>query len=85
MGKKSYIIAYGFLVVLGPFGAHHFYLNNYLFGLLYLLTGGFFGIGVVMDIFLLPLYVWVYNRYFVEDWNMIWSKIGRCVSKKLSC
>ncbi len=37
-------------VVLGLFGAHYFYVRRYGMGLLYLFTGGLFGIGYIFDI-----------------------------------
>ncbi|GAA0489763.1 hypothetical protein Ade02nite_24820 [Paractinoplanes deccanensis] len=52
---KEVGIAYLFLIFLGGFGAHHFYLGKTGRGLLWLFTfGGFFGIGCLIDLFTLP-------------------------------
>lgn len=49
---------------LGLFGAHHFYLQRYLNGGLYVGTLGMFGIGWIFDWFRLPV---LYERYAAED------------------
>ncbi len=49
-GRTDYGIAWLLLFFLGLFGVHRFYLNKVLTGILYLLTGGLFGIGVIYDI-----------------------------------
>lgn len=38
---------------LGIFGAHKFYERKYFMGILYFLTFGFFGIGWILDIYIL--------------------------------
>ena len=54
MGKL--ILAYLFLIFLGTFGAHRFYLGRYWSGLAYALTGGLCGLGLVFDFFIgLPI------------------------------
>ena len=35
----------------GWLGAHRFYCRRYVTGFLYLISGGFFGIGVIIDLF----------------------------------
>jgi TM2 domain-containing membrane protein YozV len=58
---KSKGLAYFFWFFLGLFGAHKFYLNKIGVGLLYLFTGGVFGIGWLIDLFTLSGQVDVYN------------------------
>lgn len=50
-GRYSYATGWLLLVFLGLFGAHHFYVGNYRRGVLYLLTLGLLGIGVIYDYF----------------------------------
>ena len=49
-GKYEYTLAWVFLTFLGIFGIHRFYLNRVLTGLLWLLTGGLFGLGYLYDL-----------------------------------
>jgi hypothetical protein len=51
---KSLRAAYLWLLPLGFFGAHRFYLGSPATGVLYALTGGVFGIGVLVDVIALP-------------------------------
>lgn len=48
-GGTNYNIAWILLTFLGIFGVHRFYMGKWLSGLLYLLTGGVFLIGVIYD------------------------------------
>ncbi len=48
--ETDYSVAWVLLIVLGLFGAHRFYLGKFVTGLVYLLTGGLFGIGYAYDI-----------------------------------
>ena len=48
-GDIDYSIAWVLLVFLGAFGIHKFYMGKIVWGVLYLLTGGFFFIGVIYD------------------------------------
>jgi TM2 domain-containing membrane protein YozV len=48
-GPIDYNIAWILLTFLGVFGIHRFYMGKILTGVLYLLTGGVFLIGVVYD------------------------------------
>lgn len=52
-GKYEYTLAWVFLTFLGIFGIHRFYLNRVLTGLLWLLTGGLFGLGYLYDLWTL--------------------------------
>ena len=49
-GRYEYTLAWVFLTFLGIFGIHRFYLNRVLTGLLWLLTGGLFGLGYLYDL-----------------------------------
>ncbi|MDR1215094.1 MAG: TM2 domain-containing protein [Treponema sp.] len=58
---KSKGVAYILWFFLGIFGAHRFYLEKIGTGILYLCTGGVFGIGWLIDLFTLGGQVDVYN------------------------
>ncbi|MFT5446725.1 MAG: TM2 domain-containing membrane protein YozV [Gammaproteobacteria bacterium] len=48
-GPTDYNIAWILLTFLGVFGIHRFYMGKILTGVLYLLTGGVFLLGIVYD------------------------------------
>jgi TM2 domain-containing membrane protein YozV len=48
-GPTDYSVAWILLTFLGVFGLHRFYLGKWVTGLLYLLTCGLVGIGVIYD------------------------------------
>lgn len=48
-GPLNYSIAWLLLVFIGPLGIHRMYQGKWLTGLLYLLTGGLFMLGVLYD------------------------------------
>ncbi len=48
-GDYDYNIAWILLTFLGVFGIHRLYLRKYISGILYLITGGFFIVGVIYD------------------------------------
>ena len=52
--RKSLLVAYLLWLLLGVLGIHQFYLGKTGRGLLYLLTAGILGIGVIVDLFTLP-------------------------------
>ena len=52
-GQFDYSLTWGLLVLFGIFGAHRFYLGKIGTGLLYLLTAGVFGFGIIYDMFTL--------------------------------
>lgn len=54
---KSLRAAYLWLLPLGFFGAHRFYLGSPAIGALYAFTGGLLGIGVLVDLITLPAQV----------------------------
>ena len=57
VGPKKVIDAYVLAVPLGFFGAHHFYLRRYGFGVLYLFTFGLLGCGYIFDLLRMPCLV----------------------------
>ncbi len=48
-GPIDYNIAWILLTFLGLFGVHRMYMEKWLTGILYLVTGGLFGIGYIYD------------------------------------
>jgi TM2 domain-containing membrane protein YozV len=48
-GFYSYTIAWLLLTFLGVFGFHRFYIRRYVTGVLFLLTGGLFFVGILYD------------------------------------
>ena len=48
-GPKDYSVAWILLTFLGVFGLHRFYLGKLVSGLIYLLTGGLFLVGIIYD------------------------------------
>lgn len=62
--KKSSHMAYTFYCYGGFLtGSHQVYLGNYTYALMYQGTLGFFGLGMIMDFFLLGFHVAKANRY----------------------
>jgi TM2 domain-containing membrane protein YozV len=52
-GPIDYNLAWILLVFLGFFGIHRMYMGKWLTGILYLLTGGLFGLGYIYDMWTL--------------------------------
>lgn len=48
-GPIDYNVAWILLTFLGVFGIHRFYQGKWISGILYLITGGFFLIGIIYD------------------------------------
>ena len=61
-GEYDYNLAWILLVLLGLFGVHRFYLGHFLMGLLYLVTGGVFGLGWLYDLWTLNTQIDEANR-----------------------
>lgn len=61
-GPCEYTIAWLLLTFVGIFGLHRFYLGKWITGLLFLLTGGLFFIGVVYDVLTLNDQIHEANR-----------------------
>ena len=58
-GDSDYTLAWIFLTFLGFFGIHRFYLGKVWTGLLWLLSGGLFGLGYLYDL-------WTLNSQIAE-------------------
>jgi len=58
-GSVNYTAAWILLTFLGFFGVHRFYMGKWLTGLVYLLTGGLFGLGYLYD-------YWTLNNQITE-------------------
>jgi len=52
-GSIDYTVAWILLTFLGLFGIHRFYMGKWLTGIVYLLSGGIFGIGYLYDLWTL--------------------------------
>lgn len=52
-GDLDYTVAWILLTFLGFFGIHRFYMRKWITGILYLLTGGIFGLGYLYDLWTL--------------------------------
>ena len=50
---KSKWVSFFLCLFLGVFGAHKFYEGRILLGILYIFTGGLFGIGIIVDLVIL--------------------------------
>lgn len=50
---KSKWVSFFLCLFLGVFGAHKFYEGRVLLGILYICTGGLFGIGIIIDLIVL--------------------------------
>ena len=61
-GRIDYNIAWILLTFLGVFGLHRLYIGKWVTGLIYLCTGGLFGLGYLYDLWTLNEQVSVQNR-----------------------
>ncbi len=53
IGDLNYTLAWFLLTFLGLFGIHRFYMGKWISGIIYLVTGGIFGIGYLYDLWTL--------------------------------
>jgi len=60
-GPIDYNLAWILLVFLGLFGVHRMYMGKWLTGILYLITGGIFGLGYIYDMWTLNDQITVIN------------------------
>lgn len=63
---------------MGLFGAHHYYLKRFGFGLLYTFTLGIFGMGYIVDWFRFPLLYKRGNNFekHLDDAYPLWFPLG---------
>jgi TM2 domain-containing membrane protein YozV len=61
LGPIDYTVAWILLVFLGFFGIHRMYMGKWLTGILYLLTGGIFGLGYIYDMWTINDQITVLN------------------------
>lgn len=61
-GRCDYTIGWILLAFLGVFGVHRFYMQKFGTGLIFLLTGGLLGIGVIYDVATLNEQIDAINR-----------------------
>jgi len=54
MKDKQIAYILWFTILIGFAGIHRFYLRRYVTGIIWLLTGGLFLIGQIVDLFLIP-------------------------------
>ena len=64
-GEIDYSLAHIFLTFFGLFGVHRFYMRKWISGVIYLLTGGLFGLGLLYDFWTLNDQVSERNRNFL--------------------
>ncbi len=63
-GRTDYNIAWILLTFLGVFGVHRMYQGKLITGILYLLTGGFFLLGVLYDFWTMNQQISTRNQIF---------------------
>jgi TM2 domain-containing membrane protein YozV len=61
-GHIDYSIAWMLLTFLGIFGIHRMYMNKWLTGIIYFLTGGLLGFGYLYDFWTLNDQITILNR-----------------------
>lgn len=68
--SKSRLAALLFCIFLGPLGIHRFYVGKTGTGILYIFTGGFCGVGVVIDLIMIIVGSFTDKQgNFVLDWQ----------------
>jgi len=65
-GWVNYSVAWVFLTFLGVFGVHRMYLEKWFTGIIYLLTGGVFGLGYLYDF-------WTFHGQIAAANDFQWS------------
>ncbi|MBZ0173170.1 MAG: NINE protein [Phycisphaerales bacterium] len=69
--QTSWSFAFWCLGFVALFGIHRFYMGKWGTGLLWLLTGGFFLIGQIIDLFLIPGMVERTNRKLSREGRLV--------------
>ena len=69
-GDTDYNICWILLTFLGIFGIHKFYLGKWIMGIIYLCTGGLFGLGIMYDF-------WTLNEQ-IDEVNRGLATTGLC-------
>lgn len=70
VSSRSRLVALLLCIFVGPLGIHRFYVGKVGTGILWLLTGGLFGIGWVVDLIMIVLGSFTdKSGFFVSDWN----------------
>lgn len=64
-GPANYTVAWILLTFLGVFGIHRFYLAKWITGIIWLLTGGLFLLGILYDYWTLNEQIATRNRIFL--------------------
>ncbi len=62
VGRLDYSVAWLLLTFLGVFGIHRFYIGKVITGLIYLVSGGLFGVGILYDFWTLNAQVSEINQ-----------------------
>jgi TM2 domain-containing membrane protein YozV len=68
-GPNDYNVAWLLLTFLGFLGAHRFYLDKWISGLIYVCTAGLFGLGILYDF-------WTLNET-VHECNQSWREVSQ--------
>jgi TM2 domain-containing membrane protein YozV len=68
-GAKNYSVTWVLLTFLGLFGVHRFYLGKWISGLIWLLTGGLFLLGLLFDLWTLNEQVDEANQQYQSSAN----------------
>ncbi|MCL1831135.1 MAG: TM2 domain-containing protein [Oscillospiraceae bacterium] len=70
VSRKSRLVALLLCIFVGCFGVHHFYVGRIGYGILFIFTGGLFGIGLLVDFILILTGSYKDEfGFFVSDWN----------------
>ncbi len=66
-GAVDFNIAWLLLTFVGLFGVHRMYMGKWFTGILYLLTFGLFGVGIIYDFWTLNEQISLINGYYRSD------------------
>lgn len=69
ISNKSRLVAFLLCYIFGMFGAHRFYVGKRMSAIVYILTIGLFGIGVIIDTLMIVLGKFkTSSGYLVKNW-----------------